>query len=64
MTIWFQWVVILCSSAIVHNALLLVGVVACDDGQRGFCGIEVDGLMRQIRSDEDEIALVADDRLL
>ena len=51
-------------SAIVHNALLLIGVVARDDGQGRFRGVEVDGLMRHVRPNEDEIALLADDRFL
>lgn len=37
-----------------HNALLLVGIVARDNSKGGFRGVEVDGLMRHVRFDEDE----------
>ena len=47
-----------------HNALLLVGIVARDNSKGGFRGVEVDGLMRHVRFDQDEISFLADDRFL
>jgi hypothetical protein len=54
----------LLSARISQRALLLVGIVARDDGQGGFRNAEVDGLMWHVRFNQDEISFLADDRFL
>jgi hypothetical protein len=45
------------------DALLLVGVVAGDDGE-GRLVVVVDGLMRHVRRDEEEVPLLEDQEFL
>jgi hypothetical protein len=46
-----------------ENTLLLVWIVARDDGQGGLRSAQVNGLMRHVRSNQDEIPFLADNRL-
>ena len=44
--------------------LLLLGIVARHNGDRGLRVAEIDGLVRQVGWDEDEVAGLVDDALL
>ena len=43
---------------------LLVGVIACDESQCRFGGAKIDGLVRHVGLDVNEISRFTDDRIL
>ena len=51
-------------SVIGDNMFLLVGVIACDQSHCRFGGTEIDGLVRHVGFDINEISRFTDNRIL